>query len=152
MSFIDPKRRNLAPTFLSPFSGKSLEQSNITKFLGVYIGNHLTWKHNIGYVYKQIATSISIIFRSHFFLSSTAKLTLFYTLIYPYIIYCNSTWSSTDISTFFFRTSLMLQKQAVQAIANSDCQAHSAPLFSNLRILDIFQVNMFDLTKFIFYY
>ena len=46
----------------------------------------------------------------------------------------------------------MLQKQAVQAIANSDCQAHSAPLFSNLRILDIFQVNMFELTKFIFYY
>ena len=65
------------------FGGKPLQQSNITKFLGVDIYDHLTWKYHINYVCKQIAKSIGIIFRSHFFLSSTTKLTLYYTLIYP---------------------------------------------------------------------
>lgn len=81
-----PKEKKFSSNISLSFRGKPLEKSNITKFLGVYIGNHPTWKHDISYVYKRISKSISIIFRSHFFLSSTTKLTLFYTLIYPYII------------------------------------------------------------------
>ena len=71
------------------FGGKPLKRS---KFLGVYIDDHLTWKHNLGYVCKQIVKSIGIIFRSRFFPSSTTKLTLYDTLIYPHIVYCNSAW------------------------------------------------------------
>ena len=127
-----------------------LQQSNITKFLGVYIDDHLTWKHHISYVCKQIAKSIGIIFRSRFFLSSTTKLTLYYTLIYPYIVYCNCAWSSTYVSNL--NRIYYLQKRAVRAITNSDYRAHSAPLFSKLGILDIFQVNTFEIAKFMFYY
>ena len=43
-----------------------------------------------------------------------------------------------------------LQKRAVRAITNSEYQAHTAPLFSKLEILDIFQVNMLDTAKFMF--
>ena len=45
-----------------------------------------------------------------------------------------------------------LQKRVVQAIANSDYRAHSAPLLSKLGILDIFQVNSFQIANFMFYY
>ena len=105
------------------FGGKPIQQSKITKFLGVYIDDHLTWKHHISYVCKQIAKSIGIIFRSRFFLSSTTKLTLYYTLIYPYIVYCNCAWSSTYVSNL--NRIYYLQKRAVRAITNSDYQAHS---------------------------
>ena len=71
------------------FEGKPLKRS---KFLGVYIDDHLTWKHHLGYVCKQIVKSIGIIFKSRFFPSSTTKLTLYDTLIYPHIVYCNSAW------------------------------------------------------------
>ena len=107
----------IAQQFLS-FGGKPLQQSNVTKFLGVYIDDHLTWKHHISYVCKQIAKSIGIIFRSRFFLSSTTKLTLYYTLIYPYIVYCNCAWSSTYVSNL--NRIYYLQKRAVWAITNSD--------------------------------
>ena len=40
----------------------------------------------------------------------------------------------------------------MRAITNSDYRAHSAPLFSKLGILDIFQVNTFEIAKFMFYY
>ena len=45
-----------------------------------------------------------------------------------------------------------LQKRVVRAITNSDYRAHSAPLFAKLGIFDIFQVNSFQIAKFMFYY
>ena len=145
-----PRQKKFNSSISLSFGGKPLQQSNITKFLGVYIDDHLTWKHHISYVCKQIAKSIGIIFRSRFFLSSTTKLTLYYTLIYPYIVYCNCAWSSTYVSNL--NRIYYLQKRAVRAITNSDYRAHSAPLFSKLGILDTFQANTFEIAKFMFYY
>ena len=78
------------------------------------------------------------------------KLALYYSLIYPYITYCNSTWSSTYVSNL--NRIFYLQKRAVRAITNSDYRAHSAPLFVKLGIVDIFQINSFKISKFMFFY
>ena len=90
--------------------------------------------------------SIGMLFRPRFYLSLKTKLTLYYSLIYPCITYCNSTWSST------YTTNLIgihcLQNRAVRAITNSDYRAHSAPLFFKLGILDIYQINRFQIAKF----
>ena len=75
---------------------------------------------------------------------------LYYTLIYPYITYCNSTWSSTYVSNL--NRIYYLQKRAVRAVTNSEYRAHTAPLFSKLKILDIFQINTLDIAKFMFRY
>ena len=52
----------------------------------------------------------------------------------------------------YHKLRLYLQEQALRAITNSDYRTHSAPLFSKLGILDIFQVNTFEIAKFMFYY
>ena len=85
-----------------------------------------------------------------FYLSCKTKLMLYYALIYPYITYCNSAGSSTYISNL--NRIFYLQKRAVRAVTNSDYQAHTAPLFSQLKILDIFQINTLDIAKFMFRY
>ena len=106
--------------------------------------------HHISFICKQISKSVGIIFRSQFYLSSKTKLTLYYALIYPYNTYCNSTWSCTYVSNL--NRIFYLQKRVVRAITNSDYRVHSAPLFAKLGILDIFQVNSFQIAKFMFYY
>ena len=40
----------------------------------------------------------------------------------------------------------------MRAVTNSDYRAHNAPLFSKLKILDIFQINTLDIAKFMFRY
>ena len=114
----------------------------------MYIDEHLTWKYHINFVCKQIPKSIGILFRTRFYLSCKTKLMLYYTLIYPYITYCNSSWSSTYVSNL--NRIYYLQKRAVRAITNSDYRTHTAPLFSKLEILDIFQVNTLEIVKFMF--
>ena len=134
-----PSQKKFNHSFSLSIGGRSLTQSNITKFLGVYIDEHLTWKYHINFVCKQIAKSIGILFRTRFYLSCKTKLMLYFSLIYPYITYCNSSWSSTYVSNL--NRIYYLQKRAVRAITNSDYRAHTAPLFSKLEILYIFQVN-----------
>ena len=97
-----------------------------------------------------MSKSIGILFRSRFCLSSKTQLTLYYSLIYPHITYCNTTWLSTYVTNL--NRIYCLQKRVVRAITNSDYKAHSAPLFSKLRILDIFQVNTFQTAKFMYRY
>ena len=125
-------KRKVNHNFSLSFGGRPLTQSNVTKFLGVYLDKHLTWKYHINFVCKQIAKSLGILSRTHFYLSCKTKLMLYDTLIYPYITYCNSTWSSTYI--FNLNRIYYLQKRAVRGVTNSEYRAHTAPLFSKLKI------------------
>ena len=145
-----PWQKKCNHNFSISLGGQPLTQSNVTKFLGVYIDEHLTWKDHISYLCKQISKSIGMLFRSRFYLSSKTKLTLYYSLIYPNITYCNSTWSSTYVTNL--NRIYCLQKRVVRAITNSDYRTHSAPLFSRLGILDIFQINTFQIAKFMYCY
>ena len=78
------------------------------------------------------------------------KLTLYYSLIYPYITCCNSTWSSTYVTNL--NRIYHWKKRAVRAITNSDYRALSVPLFSKLKILDVYQINTFQIAKFVYCY
>ena len=98
----------------------------------------------------KIVQTISFISWNAFLLTCKTKLMLYYTLIYPYITYCNSTWSSTYVSNL--NRIYFLQKRAVRAVTNSDYRAHTAPLFSKLGILDIFLINTLDIAKFMLRY
>ena len=58
------------------FGNQSLNRANLTNFLDVYVDAHLTWKHHISFICKQISKSVGVIFMSRFYLSSKTKLTL----------------------------------------------------------------------------
>ena len=66
-------------------------------------------------------------------------------LIYPYLTYCTTVWSSTYITNL--NRIFLLQKRAVRAMTNSN---HLAPFFAQLNILDIFKVNSLYIAKFMF--
>ena len=93
-----PRQKKLDKSFSLYFANQSLKQVNVTKFLGVHIDGHFTWKPHISFVCKKISRSVGIILRCRYYLSSKSKLTLYYTLIYPCITYCNFAWSSTYVT------------------------------------------------------
>ena len=72
-----------------------IKQATDIKFLGVLIDHHLSWKPYITLVSKTISKSIAIIAKARFYLSSKTLLSLYYSLVFPYLTYCNVAWSST---------------------------------------------------------
>ena len=66
-------------------------------FLGVILDEHLSWKPHIPSVSGKISKSIGIIFKSSFCLPKTSLRCLYYSLVYPYLIYCVSVWGSIRV-------------------------------------------------------
>ena len=130
-----PRQRKINTNLSLQYDNQTLSQKQNIKFLGVYIDENLSWKTHINYICKKIAKSVGIIYRSRYLLSSATKLSLYYTLIYPYLTYCNIVWSSTYVTNL--NRIHLLQKRVVRALMNSDYRAHSGPLFKHLKILDI---------------
>ena len=145
-----PKQKSVRMSSQISLDSIPLKQVTEVKFLGIYIDEGLTWKSHISYICKKICKSVGIMYRFRFLLSSNTKKSLYYTLIYPYLTYCTTVWSSTYVTNL--NRIFLLQKRAVRAMTNSNHLAPSAPLFAQLNILDIFKVNSFYIAKFMFSY
>ena len=123
-----PRQKKINLNLVIQYNNQMITQKQYIKFLGVYIDEHLSWKEHINYICNKIAKSVGIIYRSRYLLSSATRLSLYYTLIYPYLTYCNIVWSSTYVTNL--NRILLLQKRAVRILTNSEYRAHSDPLFN----------------------
>jgi len=105
-----------------------IEMVESTKFLGVHIDQHMTWKVHINQISAKIAKNVGILTRIAYLLPRATRLNLYYALIYPYLTYCNMVWASTYASRL--SRLIILQKRAVRLVAglrNENIQAHPLP-------------------------
>ena len=86
-----------------------------TKFLGVVIDSKLSWKEHISYITGTIARGIGVITKVRKYLNKDSLLILYYSFIYPYLIYCNHVWGAA--AKTHTRTLCTLQKRAVRIIS-----------------------------------
>ena len=77
-----------------------------TKFLGVIINENLTWTDHINVINNKCNKSIGILRKLHNTLPKSTLVTLYNTLVYPYLNYCNIAWASQPNETInkLFRT------------------------------------------------
>ena len=121
-----------------------------TKFLGVLIDQHLSWKTHIDFVSKKLSQSVGIIAKARFYLSSQTLMTFYYSLVYPFLTYCSVAWSSTYCS--IPNCIYLLQKRIVRLTTKAHYLANTASLFSQLKVLDIFSINSFSVATFMYSY
>ena len=76
-------------------------------------------------------------------------LTLYYSLVYPYLTYCNVAWFSTYCSNL---NCIYLLQLIVRLITKAHHLANTAPLFSQLKVLDMFSINFFSFATFMYSY
>ena len=117
-------------------------------YLDVLIDQHLSWKRHIDFVSKKISKSVGIIAKARFYLSAKTLMTLYYSLVYLFLTYCNVAWSSTYCSNL--NCIYLLQKRIVRLITKAHYLANTAPLFSHLKVLDIFSINSFSVATLIY--
>ena len=132
--FYPPQKRLLRDFYpILIINGKHLKREYSIKYLGIFIDSHLNWKSHVNYIAKKINRSIGILSKLRYYLDRHILITLYNTLIYPFLIYGIIIWGNTYFSTV--QPLLILQKKATRIITFSQFDAHSTPLFKNLRIL-----------------
>ena len=65
-----------------------IEEASTIKYLGVILDNKLKWTSHIAFVKNEVAKGIGIIQRASKFLTKATLCKLYYTFIFPYLIYC----------------------------------------------------------------
>ena len=145
-----PRQKTLPITRQIILENIVLEQVDNTKFLGVYIDQHLEWKTHVNFIVVKISKSIGLLYKAKYYLPSNFLLTLYYALIHPYLTYCNLIWASTYVTNL--QQIYLLLKSAVREISKADYKASSKPLFANLKILDVFSIYSFQVSSFMYLY
>src|SRR6218665_2506811 len=95
-------------------AGNYIEQVKSTKFLGLYIDEHLTWNEHIKVTSNKIAKNIGIIRKISYLLPSSVLTSLYYTLVYPYLLYGNIIWASNYDTRV--KPMVLLQKRIIRII------------------------------------
>jgi hypothetical protein len=120
-----------------------IERVASTKFLGVIIDQHFSWRSHIQETCIKVGRMIAVISRfKNFFPKNILKM-MYSAFVMPYLQYGILAWGSVNTSRLF-----LLQKRAVRIIENTQYKAHSDPLFKNLRILklnDVFRHKLVQL-------
>jgi len=94
--------------------------------------------------------NIGIIKRISHLLPPQVLKNLYYTLIYPYLTYCNLIWTATYPSHL---TKLeILQKKALRIITKSTYNTHTKPLFNKLNLLNIDQIKYLQICELMYRY
>ena len=71
-----------------------LEKSFSVKYLGVYIDCHLTWHDHIDYICGKISKNINIMVKLKRYVSKATLISVYYSLIYPYLTYACTLWGN----------------------------------------------------------
>ena len=143
------RRKCLSDTHFSiSINGNIIERATSTKFLGVYIDQDLNWKNHTAEIAKKISKSLGILNRVKYILPRSSLITLYRTMIHPYLIYCNIIWGGASL--FALNRLVCLQKRALRLITCSYFRSPSNPLFIKLGILKLQDIHKYQSLMFLY--
>ena len=120
------------------------------KFLGVHLDQHLTWNAHTSQIASKISKNMGILSKISYLLPTQLRLNLYYSLIHPYLSYCNMIWAS-NYPTRLVRLTV-LQKRAVRIISGSGFSISSSILFQKFKIPQLHQLKDIQICEFMFKY
>ena len=127
---------------------KVISQEHSTKFLGVYIDDKLNWKKHIEHISKKISRGIGVLCKARRMLNLCSLKTLYYSFIYPYLMYCNHVWAAA--CTTNLKGIRVLQNRVISIMTSSKRFTRLEPLFEKLGILRLDDINKFLYAKFMY--
>ena len=119
-------------------------------FLGVWLDEHVSWSDHINYVLSKISKNNGILSKIRFFIDKTVALILYYSLIYPYLSYCNIVLASNYTSRL--KSLHISQKRSIRILFDIHPSLTSKPSFYENSILNIYQTNDFLIAIFMYKY
>ena len=129
------------PNICINIDGETINETAKTKFLGVIIDNKLSWKDHILYISGKLARGTGVLLKVRRYLMKETLISLYYSFVYPYLIYCNHVWGlacKTHMNTLF-----LLQKRIIRIIAGVNRRSHTDPIFKELKLLKCNDINTY---------
>lgn len=98
----------------------------------------MKWSDHVDSVIKKLSKYVPILYKVRGSLTRESLVSIYNSIIYPHLTYCNSVWGACG-KTKLLKLKI-LQKKIIRAM--SFC-AHTAPLFTNLKLLKLEHINKY---------
>ena len=141
-------KRTPKPDHVIKIEGHKLDEVQNTKFLGVFLDNKISWKHHIDYISGKVSRAIGMIVKARKFLTCESLKTLYYSFVYPFLIYCNHVWGKACPTSL--KKIIMLQKKIVRIICGVNARTSCDPLFDELGFLRFVDINRYLIARFMY--
>ena len=143
-----PRQKRVSVEIRIKLNNRVIEQVKETVFLGIILDEQLTWKSHVAHMANKISKSIGIIRKASFCLKKESLRILYFSIIYPYLQYCNLVWANTYKKNF--SRLLILQKRIVRIINKSDYLAHTSKIFRELHLLKFEDIRKLQISQLMF--
>ena len=87
-------KNKVKPDISLKIDGEIIAEVTSSNFLGVIIDDKLNWKDHVSFVCRKVARGLGVIIKARKVLRNESLKNLYYSFIYPYLIYCNQVWGS----------------------------------------------------------
>ena len=125
-----------------------LTEKDSIKYLGIMLDSNLNWKKQVQSISTKIKRSVGILSKLRYYVNLDILINLYYSLIYPFLIYGLVVWGSTYPTNI--NPLLILQKRTLRIMTFSKFDEHSSPLFKQTNILKLFDLIKFQLSIFMY--
>ena len=125
-----------------------IKRTCYVKFLGVLLDENLSWKYHLTELSKKLARTCGMFFKVRHFLPINILVCLYNSLFSPFLQYGILVWGltyETHINPVF-----LLQKRVIRAISFEHFTSPTTPLFSDLKILQLYDLFQLKLLSFVY--
>ena len=136
------------------FGKKAIKECLSIKYLGIIFDSTLTWKGHCDKISNSISRATGILYKIRPFVKKETLIMLYYSLVYPHLIYGIEVWGSSMITNI--TKIYLMQKKIVRMITRNDIRMDnyafpsSEPLFYDLKILKLKDIHTLYICKFVY--
>jgi len=128
--------------------GKSVSYDSKVKYLGVMLDDKLRFDTQINHICDKLSRSIGVLYKLRPYMPDSVLVSCYYSLIYPYLIYCNVVWGGA--SDVYLDRLFLLQKRAIRIITGSAYRDHTNSLFRRTQILKLEELRIYQLCIYVY--
>ena len=138
---------NRSLTLQLRINGQPIAPAESSKYLGLYLDSRLSFDRHISHVRSKLSQKTGIIARIRHFLPKHVLLQYYNCYIKPVLQYGLVVYGCVSLNKL--QPLLVLQKKILRLIHFKARDYHSAELFSNNRVLTVYEIFIYELFKFV---
>ena len=118
--------------------GKRIYPSESVKYLGLYLDEHLSWKTHVDCIASKLQRANGALSKIRHYVPLKTLVNIYHSIFSSHMRYACQVWGLCD--NFITHRILTLQKAALRLMTFNQPRAPSAPIFSDLKILTVFDL------------
>ena len=139
-----PPQKNVKDITLK-INNDEIEEKTHTKYLGVILDRHLSWKEHIHFLNLKLSKALGVLSKLRHCCSEKILKSVYYALFQAHVDYCINNWGCAQKSTI--KKIEISLKKAVRIMLFKKHDEHAKPLFDKLGILDLKNLLKLNLGK-----